>query len=219
MVLNNQSAAPTPGGDATEGNFELGYKAIAPFSFPGGGLIIRVSHPSATYAADGSFTSNLGGGAASDPSGFFFERSTSDPDGVAPWQNSNGDHVAAFRITTAGAPPAAAVCQGKTVTISGSNAAETISGTPAADVINALGGNDKVVAKAGNDTVCGGDGKDTVSGGAGKDRINGENGADLLRGGKGKDIVKGGKGKDTMVGGPKDDLCAGGPGKDTARNC
>jgi len=219
VVLNNQSAAPTPGGDSTEGNFELGYTAIAPFSFPGGGLIIRVSHPSATYAGDSSFTANLGGAAASDPSGFFLERSTSDPDGVAPWQNSGVDHIAAFRITTAGAPPAAATCQGKPVTVSGSTAAETLTGTPAADVINALGGNDTVRALGGNDVVCGGDGKDKLNGAAGKDRINGENGADLLKGGKGKDTLRGGKGKDKMVGGPKDDLCAGGPGKDTSRGC
>jgi Ca2+-binding RTX toxin-like protein len=223
VVLNNQTAAPSPRGDSTEGTYDLGYKAITPFSFPGGGLIIRFSNPSPTWVASdntiGTFQANLGGGNAADPSGFFLERSTADPDGVAPWTNSSGGNISAFRVTTAGQPPAAAVCQGKPVTISGSDAAETIKGTQSADVINALGGNDKVVAKGGNDVVCAGDGKDVVSGGAGRDRMNGEAGADLLRGGKGKDVVKGGPGKDTMVGGPKNDLCIGGTGKDTARNC
>ena len=219
VVLNSQTAAPTPGGDATEGNFELGYKATAPFSFPGGGLIIRVSNPSPTYAADSSFTPNLGGGAASDPSGFFLERSTSDPDGVAPWNNSGGDNISSFRVTTAGAPPASATCQGKTVTVSGSDASETIKGTSSADVINALGGNDTVRAGGGNDTVCGGDGKDKISGAAGRDKMNGEGGADVIKGGKGKDVANGGPGRDTLIGGPKKDVCIGGPGKDTARKC
>jgi Ca2+-binding RTX toxin-like protein len=223
VVLNNQTAAPSPRGDSTEGNYDLGYKAITPFSFPGGGLIIRFSNPSPTWVASdntmGTFEGNLGGGNATDPSGFFLERSTHDADGVAPWTNSSGGNISAFRITTASAPPAAAQCQGKPVTVSGSDASETIKGTEGADVINAGGGNDKVVAKGGNDVVCAGDGNDTVSGGAGRDRINGEAGKDLLKGGKGKDTEKGGPGKDTLIGGPKNDVCIGGSGKDTSRTC
>ena len=219
VILNTQTPA-NPKGDAIEGNFELQYKATAPFSFPGGGLIIRVSNPSPAFAADNTFTSNLRGASSTDPNGFFVSRSTSDPDGVAPWANSGGNNIAAFRLTTADEPPAkVSQCQGKDVTISGSDAGETISGTPAADVINAQSGNDTVRGLGGNDVICGGDGKDKVNGGAGKDRINGENGADTLKGGKGKDTLRGGKGKDKMVGGPKNDLCAGGPGKDTAKAC
>jgi Ca2+-binding RTX toxin-like protein len=191
------------------------------FDFAGGGLIIRVSNPSPTYAADNVFNSTLRGANATDPSGFFLKRSTTDPDGVAPWANSaGGNNIAAFRLTTADDPPAGvAKCQGKDVTISGSDAAETVRGTQAADVINAQGGNDKISGRRGNDTICGGDGKDTVSGGAGRDRMFGEGGADLLRGGKGKDTANGGAGRDTLIGGPKNDVCIGGPGKDTARKC
>jgi Ca2+-binding RTX toxin-like protein len=224
-VLNNQTASPSPRGDSTEGDYELGYKAIAPFSFPGGGLIIRFSNPNPTWVSNDNtmpnFESNLGGGNASDPSGFFLERSTADPDGVAPWNNASGGNISAFRITTAGAPPPAAVsqCQGKNVTISGSPAGETIKGTPGADVINAQGGNDTVRALGGNDTVCGGDGKDKASGGAGRDKLYGEGGADTIKGGKGKDLANGGPGRDKLIGGPKKDSCIGGPGKDTARNC
>ena len=220
IVLNNQTASPSPRGDSTDGTYELGYKAITPFSFPGGGLIIRFSNPSPTYAADNTANFNLGGGESTDPSGFFVQRSTGDDDGLAPWENASGGNISAFRLTTADDPPAGvAKCQGKNVTISGSDAGETVRGTKAADVINAQGGADKVIGRRGNDTVCGGKGKDTIGGGAGRDRLNGENGADLIRGGKGVDTIKGGKGKDTMSGGPKDDLCIGGAGKDIARNC
>ena len=223
IVLNDQTAAPSPRGNSTEGDYELGFKAIAPFSFPGGGLIIRFSNPNPSWVSQdntmATFGANLGGGNATDASGFFLARSTADADGVAPWTNEGGSNISAFRITTASAPPAAATCQGKPVTVSGSTAAETLTGTPSADVINAQGGNDTVRALGGNDVVCGGDGKDKINGGAGKDRINGENGADTLKGGKGKDTLRGGKGKDTMIGGPKNDLCAGGPGKDVAKGC
>jgi hypothetical protein len=224
IVLNNQTAAPSPRGDTSEGTYDLGYRAIAPFSFPGGGLIIRFSNPTPTWvAADNTiatFNGNLGGGKTSDPSGFFLERSVGDDDGVPPWEASSTEHISAFRVTTAGEPPAdVAKCQGKNVTISGSDAGEKVRGTKAADVINAQGGNDTVVGRRGNDTVCGGKGKDTIGGGAGRDRLNGESGADLIRGGKGKDTLNGGRGKDTLSGGPKDDVCIGGPGKDIARNC
>lgn len=219
VVLNTQTPL-NPKGDSTQGNFELIYKVTSPFSFPGGGLIIRVSNPSPVFAADTTFTSNLKGADSSDPSGFFFERSTSDPDGVAPWANVSGGNIAAFRLTTADEPPAAvSKCHGRSVTISGSNASETVKGTPAADVINALGGNDTVRALGGNDTVCAGDGKDKVSGGAGRDKMYGEGGRDVLKGGKGKDLANGGPGRDTLIGGPKKDVCIGGPGTDTARKC
>jgi Ca2+-binding RTX toxin-like protein len=224
IVLNNQTASPSPRGNSTEGDYELGFKAVVPFSFPGGGLIIRFSNPNPTWVSQdntmGTFAANLGGGNSTDPSGFFLERSTADPDGVAPWTNASGGNISAFRLTTASEPPAGvAQCQGKKVTISGSDAAETISGTPGADVINAQSGNDIVRAGGGNDTVCGGDGKDKVSGGAGRDKMYGEGGADVLKGGKGKDVASGGPGRDTLIGGPKNDTCIGGPGKDTARNC
>lgn len=217
LVLNTQLAS-SPRGDGTPGNFELRYPVIAPYKFPGGGLIIRFSNPSTAFAADGTGGGNIVGASSTDPSLFFVRRAYNDPDGVAPW-NGDFSFIGGFRVVTAEEPPAAALCQGKPVTISGSTGADTITGTQAADVINALSGNDTVRARRGNDTICGGNGKDTIGGGAGRDRLNGENGADLLRGGKGKDTANGGPGKDTLVGGPKNDVCIGGPGRDIARNC
>ncbi len=102
IATNNQTPA-NPRGDASFGNFELQFKAQAPFSFPGGGLIIRFSNPSASYAADtvctGVLTNSAG---ASDASGYFVERFYSDPDGAAPWMNIvTGGGIAAFRLTLA----------------------------------------------------------------------------------------------------------------------
>ncbi len=215
-VAVNTQTPDNATGDTVVGNFELRFTSIAPFSFPGGGLIIRFSNPSPTYAADPVGGGNITGASSTDPSGFFVRRAYSDPDGVAPW---NGDFVfiGGFRVTTAEAPPQAARCQGKQVTISGSDGAQTLRGTQHADVINGLGGKDKIIARGGNDIVCGGAGNDNISGGAGKDMMNGETGKDLLRGGKGKDLLRGGKGKDLLRGGKGKDLLRGGKGKDTAK--
>jgi len=219
VVLNNQIPS-SPRGDTTVGNFELQFKATAPFNFPGGGLIIRFSNPSPGYAADTTSTQNLVYANATDTSGFFVKRVYQDADGVAPWTGQTPTVIGGFRLTLENPPVQdPPKCQGKTATIVGSNGPDQLRGTQQADVFVALGGSDTVVGRRGNDIVCAGGGKDTVGGGAGRDAINGENGADLLRGGKGADTIRGGKGKDTMSGGPKDDLCIGGAGKDVSRNC
>jgi hypothetical protein len=83
------------------GNFELRFTVEQPFSFPGGGLIIRFSNPSAAYAADTTPTYNLVGGAStSDASGYFAGRFWADSNGVSPWDASNTDHIGGFQITT-----------------------------------------------------------------------------------------------------------------------
>ncbi len=101
-------------------------------------------------------------------------------------------------------------CQGRDVTLSGTDKKETLKGTPVSDVIAALAGNDTVRGIGGNDRLCGGAGRDKISGGGGKDRLLGERGNDVLRGGAGADRLIGGKGRDT---------CIGGPGKDRASGC
>lgn len=218
VVLNNQTAAD-PRGDAVQGNFDLAYQTIAPFSFPGGGLIIRFSNSSPTYAADGTCTGNIVAGSGTDTSGFFVKRSVRDADGTAPWENNLAVFVGAFRLQLAEDPPPEALCQGKKVTISGSNGSDVIRGTKKADVITTLGGRDRVSARKGNDVVCLGGGKDRASGGRGRDKIDGEGGKDLLGGGKGADQLRGGPGADILRGGAKDDLCIGGAGRDKSNNC
>lgn len=219
VVLNNQTPTP-PRGDTTAGNFELQYKATAPFNFPGGGLIIRFSNSAPALTADTTCTTNLVSASSTDTSGFFVKRFFRDADGLPAYTGQDGTSIGGFRLTLAEAPVVSPPkCQGKNATIVGNEGADQLQGTPQADVIVALGGNDNVVAKGGNDLVCAGNGKDVVSGGKGKDRMFGEGGSDTLRGGPGKDTENGGPGKDTLIGGPKNDVCIGGPGADTSVSC
>jgi hypothetical protein len=84
-VVTNDQTPLNPRGDTTVGNFELRFTAEAPFSFPGGGLIIRFSDPSTSYEADTNCDGVLNAATSSDTSGFFVRRSFQDPDGVFPW--------------------------------------------------------------------------------------------------------------------------------------
>ncbi len=121
----------------------------------------------------------------------------------------------------------ALLCEGKQVTIVGTNGKDTIEGTSRADVIYAGPGNDVVFGKGGNDTICGGTGNDTLVGGAGNDvlfgglgndALQGNSGADTLKGGAGKDLLEGGAGRDHLTGGAGKDTCRGGTGTDTSNS-
>jgi len=105
IVPNTQT--PASRGDTVEGDYELEFKAVAPFSFPGGGLIIRFSNPGSQLATDpDGFGSFHNGGDSADTSGFFVERFFRDPDGVYPWTDSiTTSDIAAFRIQTLDPPP------------------------------------------------------------------------------------------------------------------
>jgi hypothetical protein len=100
-VVFNPQAPGNPRGDTTAGNFELRFTAEQPFSFPGGGLIIRFSNPGGAFASDtgcmSAGTATAGG--ASDPAGFFVGRAVNDADGVSPWTTFvTADGVHAFQI-------------------------------------------------------------------------------------------------------------------------
>jgi hypothetical protein len=103
VVTNTQTPA-SPRGDTIVGNFDLRFAAESPFSFAGGGLIIRFSNPSASYLLDDTCTQTVVGALSSDPSGFFAGRAFTDADGEAPWDQETPDAVGAFQIGTA-APP------------------------------------------------------------------------------------------------------------------
>lgn len=104
VVPNTQTPA-NPKGDSTVGNYELKFTLQAPFSFPGGGMIIRFSNPSAAYAVDEDCDDGqLISGTGSDSSGFFVERFYSDSDGAYPWSNSDTGDIAAFRLSTPDPP-------------------------------------------------------------------------------------------------------------------
>jgi RTX calcium-binding nonapeptide repeat (4 copies) len=214
VVANTQTPA-NPRGDTTVGNFELQFTAQAPFSFPGGGLIIRFSNPGAAYMSDGTCDQVMVSAEDSDTSGFFVQRATGDADGISPWSNEGGGPIGAFQVQTFPAPPPPTVanpkCKGKTATIfARPGLARTLSGTNGRDVIVGTNGKDTIKAKGGNDTVCGKGGKDTLKGGGGKDKLYGQGGKDNLLGQGGKDLLSGGG---------KNDTCVGGAGKDTEKRC
>jgi hypothetical protein len=107
QVVSNDQTPQNPRGDTTVGNFDLQFTAEAPFSFPGGGLIIRFSDPSATYAADNTCTGNLVYGNSTDTSAFFIRRAYEDPDGVFPWsaQFFPVSFIGAFQVVTTDPTP------------------------------------------------------------------------------------------------------------------
>ena len=122
-----------------------------------------------------------------------------------------------FTVDTEGPPPPPppeGTCQGKAVTISGTEGPDAITGTPGADVIDAKGGDDQISGLGGDDVICAGDGDDVVSGGAGNDSISGQAGNDEIGGGGNVDRIAGGSGDDTISGGLDHDRIGGGAGND-----
>jgi hypothetical protein len=98
-VISNTQTPANPRGDTVVGDYEMQFKAQAPFSFPGGGLIIRFANPSPTYATDATCTGNLVGATGADPSGLFVDRGFGDVDGSDPWISSDTTDIGAFRLT------------------------------------------------------------------------------------------------------------------------
>jgi len=79
----------------------------APFSFAGGGLIIRFSNPSGAFSSDHDANFSLVGAGFSDSSENFVLRFTGDADGVYPWDQSFLASIGGFQVITNGTPPAA----------------------------------------------------------------------------------------------------------------
>ena len=107
VVTNTQTPA-NPRGDTVIGNFELRFTAQAPFSFPGGGLIIRFSNPSAAHLADVTCDQIVVTAQSTDSSGFFVQRAFADADGVSPWDTQTQESIGGFQVTTSDTPPDAA---------------------------------------------------------------------------------------------------------------
>jgi hypothetical protein len=115
-VVRNTQTPANPRGDSTAGNFELRYTLEAPFSFPGGGLIILFSNPSATYAMNGTNCEGaLVHADGSDPSGYFLERFYNESDGVPPYDNPDPASIGGFQLTIADppVPPSHKMCKKK----------------------------------------------------------------------------------------------------------
>ncbi len=109
QLVSDSQLAADPDGDAVFGNYEFEHAATAPFSFPGGGLIIRFSNPGGAFASDITGNTPLtNGGDSTDPSGFIVGRFYTDADGVPPYDTTSTIDVAAFRLTIADPAPAPA---------------------------------------------------------------------------------------------------------------
>ena len=89
--------------------------------------------------------------------------------------------LAALGATPAAAASAPAKCDGKTVTVRGTDLNNSLRGTSGDDVIHGGAGKDEIVGLGGNDVICGGSGGDTIGGGQGLDRIFGQSGGDRVR--------------------------------------
>ncbi|MGH2677673.1 MAG: hypothetical protein ACRDHB_04855 [Actinomycetota bacterium] len=151
----------------------------------------------------GGTDDEIGWGLAVDPAGNAYvagnsaSTEASFPVAVGPDLSSNGsDDAFITKIETTER------CQGRLVTVLGSEGKDRLKGTSGPDVILALSGNDRVSSAGGKDRVCAGKKNDKVKGQGGTDRLLGEGGKDLLVGGGGKK-----------------DVCKGGPGKDRAKTC
>ena len=92
-VVSNTSTPENPRGDTIVGNFELRFTAEQAFDFPGGGLIIRFSNPSAAYALDESCSQVLVNYTSSDSSGYFVQKfykdTLIDPGNIGGFQITN----------------------------------------------------------------------------------------------------------------------------------
>jgi len=130
------------------------------------------------------------------------------------WDQDNGSGSGSAYVfkTSGGQEPS---CNGKDVTILGTEDHDIIIGTNGPDVIHGLGGHDVIWARGGDDVICGGDGNDTLGGGEGKDILFGEDGHDVLWGGDDDDRLFGGSGNDTLGGGAGNDILRGNLGNDT----
>jgi hypothetical protein len=107
-VVNNTQVPTNPRGNAIVGDYELQWRAEAPFSFPGGGLLIRFGNPGGAFATDVTPVASLEQGQGTDASGFFVGRFF-DSDGVFPWTGvTDTIDVGQFQLTLADAPSSTA---------------------------------------------------------------------------------------------------------------
>jgi hypothetical protein len=101
-VVSNTQTPLNPNGDTIVGDFEMQFTVEAPFVFPGGGLIIRFSNPSAAYQTNTICDQVLVFGFSSDTSGFFVKRFFGDPDGIPPYLFEDEGSIGAFRVIATG---------------------------------------------------------------------------------------------------------------------
>lgn len=99
-VVTNGQTPLNPNGDTIIGNFEMMFTVGSPFSFPGGGLIIRFSNPSAQYVLNAGDACDqvLVNADTSDSSENFVLRFFEDDDGLPPYDDDGDGDIGGFRI-------------------------------------------------------------------------------------------------------------------------
>jgi hypothetical protein len=96
------TVVPTGQGNTVVDDYDLAYKVATPYTFPGGGLIVKFANRSSAFNEvtstqvfqDRQTTS-------ADPSGLFAFRFAQDPDGGFPWSLQDTDRLSGFRVISA----------------------------------------------------------------------------------------------------------------------
>ncbi len=104
-VVSNTQIPLNPNGNDIIGDFEMQFTVDAAFDFPGGGLIIRFSNTAGPYDLYVDCAQVLVNASAADPSGFFITRYFGDPDGIPPYNFSDGESIGGFRVIASDTPP------------------------------------------------------------------------------------------------------------------
>ena len=94
------TVVPTGSGNTIANDYDLAYKVAVPYTFPGGGLIIKFSNKGTALAGDGVASDvfqNLQTTTA-DSSGLFAFRFAQDADGAPPWSLQDTDRISGFRL-------------------------------------------------------------------------------------------------------------------------
>jgi len=108
--------------------------------------------------------------------------------------------LAAMQVNAAPVAATPALCNGKPITIYGTNSDDFILGTNGNDVIAGLDGVDQIYGNRGDDTICGGDGNEHIHAGIGNDTVLGQKGDDHVEGCTGNDTILLGQGNDFAEG-------------------
>jgi hypothetical protein len=104
-VVSNTQIPLNPNGNDIVGDFEMQFTVEAPFTFPGGGLIIRFSNTAGPYDLYEDCAQVLVNTSAADPSGFFVVRYFGDPNGIPPYDFSDNESIGGFRVIASDTPP------------------------------------------------------------------------------------------------------------------
>ncbi|MEE4217281.1 MAG: hypothetical protein V2I48_06715 [Xanthomonadales bacterium] len=100
QLVSNTQTPQNPNGDDIIDNFEMVFTSEGSFSFPGGGLVIAFSDPSATYQAESGCEQVLVNAEQTDPSGLFVQRFFRDDNGQSPFAETATGDIGGFQIRT-----------------------------------------------------------------------------------------------------------------------